>query len=138
MGGDEINIIRAGKNYGWPVVSYGKDYSGNKLGGLSGTSSENADGAGMEDPFIYWMPSPAVTGIVFYTGDKFPTWKGNIFVGAMGSGNLGVAPAAPHHAEQGGMPQSRGNQTLLGELQQRIRDVQAGAGRPPVPDDRRG
>ena len=88
-----------GSNYGWPVVSYGRDYSGNKLGGLSGTTAENPMKAGMEDPFMYWMPSPAVTGIIVYTGDKFPAWKGNVFVGAMGSGNLGVAPAAPDHAE---------------------------------------
>jgi glucose/arabinose dehydrogenase len=126
MGGDELNIIRAGRNYGWPVISYGKDYSGNKLGGLSGTTSESPTAPGMEDPFIFWNPSPAVTGIVIYTGDKFPLWKGNIFVGAMGSGNLGSRALHRIVLSKTGQPQQRGNLLLLTELQQRIRDVRQG------------
>ena len=126
MGGDEINIIKAGKNYGWPVVSYGMDYSGNQEGGLSGTSSSDRTRVGMEDPFIFWNPSPAVTGIIIYTGDKFPAWKGNIFVGAMGGENLGARQLHRIVLSRTGRPQSRGNLTLLTELRQRIRDVKQG------------
>jgi glucose/arabinose dehydrogenase len=126
MGGDEINIIKAGKNYGWPVVSYGMDYSGNQEGGLSGTSSNDRMKAGMEDPFIFWNPSPAVTGIIVYTGDKFPAWKGNVFVGAMGSDNLGARQLHRIVLSRTGRPQSRGNLSMLTELKQRIRDVRQG------------
>ena len=126
MGGDEVNIIEAGRNYGWPVVSYGHDYSGNKLGGLSGTTSEHPWAPGMEEPFMFWMPSPAITGITVYTGDQFPTWKGNIFVGALGGSNLGARQLHRIVLSVEGLPQSRGNQTLLAELRQRIRDVRQG------------
>jgi glucose/arabinose dehydrogenase len=126
MGGDEINIIQAGKNYGWPVVSYGMDYSGNQEGGLSGTLSSDRMRSGMEDPFLFWNPSPAVTGIVVYTGDKFPQWKGNVFVGAMGSSNLGARMLHRIVLSRTGRPQSRGNLTMLSELKQRIRDVKQG------------
>jgi aldose sugar dehydrogenase len=75
-GGDEINIVEAGKNYGWPVITYGRDYSGAKIG--EGTAK-----AGMEQPAFYWDPSIAPSGMAFYTGDQFPKWKGNVFVGAL-------------------------------------------------------
>jgi len=136
MGGDELNIIKAGKNYGWPVVSYGKDYSGEAVynpakgeagpGYLSGPTSPNRLAPGMEEPFIYWNPSPAVTGIIVYTGDKFPTWKGNIFVGAMGSSNLGARQLHRITLSREGKPHQSGNLTLLHELKQRIRDVRQG------------
>ena len=126
MGGDEINIIKPGRNYGWPVVSYGMDYSGNQKGGLSGTSSDDRMKPGMEDPFIFWNPSPAVTGIVVYTGDRFPQWKGNIFVGAMGGDNLGARQLHRIVLSRTGRPQQRGNLTMLAELKQRIRDVRQG------------
>jgi glucose/arabinose dehydrogenase len=126
MGGDEINVIRAGKNYGWPVVSYGMDYSGNQEGGLSGTSSSDRMKPGMEDPFMFWNPSPAVTGIIVYTGDKFPTWKGHVFVGAMGGDNLGARQLHRIVLSKTGRPQSRGNLSMLTELKQRIRDVRQG------------
>jgi glucose/arabinose dehydrogenase len=126
MGGDEINIIRAGKNYGWPVISYGTDYSGNQEGGLSGTLSSDRMRPGMEDPFYFWNPSPAVTGIVIYTGDKFPLWKGNIFVGAMGGENLGARMLHRIALSRDGKPQRAGNLTMLAELKQRIRDVRQG------------
>ena len=80
----------------------------------------------MEDPFIYWNPSPAVTGIVVYTGNKFPQWKGNIFVGAMGGSNLGARQLHRIVLSKTGRPQSRGNLTMLSELKQRIRDVRQG------------
>ncbi len=126
MGGDELNIIKAGKNYGWPTVSYGKDYNGQKMGGLSGTTTEHPTAPGMEDPFLYWMPSPAVTGIMVYTGDKFPIWRNNIFVGAMGGSNLGSRQLHRITLSRQGQPQMSGNLTLLLELKQRIRDVRQG------------
>lgn len=75
-GGDEINTPKAGRNYGWPVITYGRDYSGAKIG--IGTKK-----AGMEQPVYYWDPSIAPSGAAFYTGDLFPQWKGNLFVGAL-------------------------------------------------------
>jgi glucose/arabinose dehydrogenase len=75
-GGDEINIAEAGKNYGWPVISYGRHYSGAKIG-------EGTQKAGMEQPIHYWDPSIAPSGMAFYTGDKFPAWRGNLLVGAL-------------------------------------------------------
>ena len=127
LGGDEINIIKAGKNYGWPVVSYGMDYSGNQEGGSSGTQSRDRKRPGMEEPFIFWNPSPAVTGIIVYTGDEFPAWKGNIFVGAMGGRNLGARQL--HRillSGTGRRPQRGDNLSMLTELKHRISDVKQG------------
>jgi glucose/arabinose dehydrogenase len=77
QGGDEINVIRAGVNYGWPVITYGANYgSGSKIG--EGTHKE-----GMEQPLYYWVPSIAPSGMAFYTGDRFPKWKGDLFVGSL-------------------------------------------------------
>src|SRR3954467_15562839 len=77
QGGDEVNVIRAGANYGWPVITYGANYgSGTKIG--EGTEKE-----GMAQPIKYWVPSIAPSGMAFYTGDRFPKWKGNLFVGAL-------------------------------------------------------
>jgi aldose sugar dehydrogenase len=76
-GGDELNAPKAGKNYGWPVITYGVDYSGARIG--QGQRKE-----GMEQPVHYWDPSIAPSGLMFYTGDKFPNWSGNAFVGALG------------------------------------------------------
>jgi aldose sugar dehydrogenase len=75
-GGDEINIPEAGKNYGWPVITFGKDYSGASIG--EGTAKP-----GMEQPIFYWDPSIAPSGMAFYTGNHFSGWKGNVFVGAL-------------------------------------------------------
>jgi glucose/arabinose dehydrogenase len=75
-GGDEVNIPERGKNYGWPIITYGRDYSGAKIG--EGTAK-----AGLEQPIYYWDPSPAPSGAAFYTGDLFPDWKGNFLVGAL-------------------------------------------------------
>jgi glucose/arabinose dehydrogenase len=77
QGGDEVNVIRAGRNYGWPVITYGVNYVvGTKIG--EGTRKE-----GMEQPLHYWVPSIAPSGMAFYTGDKFPMWQGDLFVGAL-------------------------------------------------------
>jgi glucose/arabinose dehydrogenase len=75
-GGDEINMPERGKNYGWPVISYGREYSGGKIG--EGTAKP-----GLEQPVYYWDPSIAPSGMTFYTGDKFPAWRGDLFVGAL-------------------------------------------------------
>ncbi len=77
QGGDEINVIRAGVNYGWPVITYGREYvSGFRIG-------EGTHKAGMAQPLYYWVPSIAPSGMAFYTGDKFPRWRGDLFVGAL-------------------------------------------------------
>ncbi|WP_249660989.1 PQQ-dependent sugar dehydrogenase [Variovorax sp. PCZ-1] len=75
-GGDEINMPEAGKNYGWPVISYGVEYSGGKVG--EGTSK-----AGMEQPVYYWQETVAPSGMTFYSATKYPDWKGSLFVGSL-------------------------------------------------------
>ena len=77
QGGDELNRIEAGKNYGWPIITYGVNYFfGTKIG-------EGTHKAGMEQPVHYWVPSIAPSGMAFYTGDKFPQWKNNLFIGSL-------------------------------------------------------
>jgi glucose/arabinose dehydrogenase len=110
-GGDEINIPEAGKNYGWPVISYGRNYDFTKIG--IGTHKD-----GMEQPLYYWDPSIAPSGAAFYTGDRFPEWKGNLFVGAL-------AGQALHRLVLDG-ERIVGEEKLLSELSERIRDVRAG------------
>jgi glucose/arabinose dehydrogenase len=73
QGGDELNIDRAAKNYGWPVITYGENYGGGKIG-------EGTHKAGMEQPIYKWVPSIATAGFIFYTGEKFPQWKNNILL----------------------------------------------------------
>ncbi|MEZ5537857.1 MAG: PQQ-dependent sugar dehydrogenase [Thiolinea sp.] len=77
QGGDEINVHKKGANYGWPVISYGEEYGGGDVGdGLTGQT-------GMEQPLHYWTPSIAPSGMVFYTGDRYPGWKGSVLVGSL-------------------------------------------------------
>ena len=77
QGGDEVNVMRAGRNYGWPVITYGVNYGiGTKIG-------EGTEKAGMEQPLYYWVPSIAPSGMTFYTGERFPNWRGNLFVGSL-------------------------------------------------------
>lgn len=77
MGGDEVNLIAPGKNYGWPLVSHGVNYDGSKVG------SGAAEAPGLESPLWHWTPSIAPSGMTFYTGDLFPAWKGSLFNGAL-------------------------------------------------------
>ncbi len=81
MGGDEVNILRSGKNYGWPLASYGIDYNGTII-------TENLQLDGTEQPVLYWVPSIAVCGTRFYTGDEFPRWEHNLLVGGLGHEEL--------------------------------------------------
>ncbi len=110
-GGDEVNIPLAGRNYGWPVITYGRDYSGLKIG--EGTAK-----AGMEQPVYYWDPSIAPSGMAFYTGSLFPEWKGNLFVGALRGQAL-------HRLVLDG-ERVVGEEELLSDLGERIRDVRSG------------
>lgn len=116
-GGDELNILKAGQNYGWPVVSDGRYYAGNKVSPISSYKE------GMAPPHIAFVPSIAPGNLIFYTGDKFPAWKGNVLVGAM---RLNEAPRTGHLLrivlnDKG--EQVRGEMLLL-DLHQRIRDVE--------------
>ena len=110
-GGDELNHPEKGKNYGWPVIAYGIDYSGAKLG--EGTARK-----GMEQPLYYWVPSIATSGLAFYTGDLFPDWKGNAFVGGL----MG------QHMERLVLDGDKvvAAEMLLGDEGKRIRDVRQG------------
>jgi glucose/arabinose dehydrogenase len=82
QGGDELNLTKKGVNYGWPVIGYGVNY------GAGTPIHETAEKAGMEQPVHYWVPSIATSGILVYTGDAFPQWKGNIFVGGLAGEQL--------------------------------------------------
>ena len=110
-GGDELNHPAAGKNYGWPVITYGIDYSGSKIG--EGTAKP-----GMEQPVYYWDPVIAPSGLAFYTGDAFPDWKGNILIGSLSPGALVRLTMKDGKVAREGR--------YLGELDERIRDVQQG------------
>ncbi|HEY0299778.1 MAG TPA: PQQ-dependent sugar dehydrogenase [Rhizomicrobium sp.] len=112
MGGDEINLIAPGKNYGWPVVSHGLNYDGSKVG------SGAAQAPGMEDPLWHWTPSIAPSGMTFYTGDLFPGWKGNLFNGALKFQLLARLEI------KGGRVVAE--ERLLQGLNERIRDVRQG------------
>jgi len=118
LGGDEINIIRAGGNYGWPLVTFGLDYDGVAI-------SDQTSAPGLEAPFMYWIPSIAISGISFYHADLFSRWQGNVFVGAM---IMGRTPRTGHVQRitfsDEGVPLAR--EPLLMDLHQRIRDVQPG------------
>lgn len=111
-GGDEINLPQPGKNYGWPVISYGKNYSGTPVG--RGKSKM----PGMEQPIYQWTPVISPSGMAFYTGDLFPRWKGNLFVG-------GLTAQALVRLELDGAKVTH-EERLLRELSMRIRDVAQG------------
>jgi glucose/arabinose dehydrogenase len=80
-GGDEINIIRSGHNYGWPIVSFGRTYQGP-------WQAERPTHEGFDQPIVFWMPSIAVSGMAFYTGNKLSKWKGDVFVGGLRTGEV--------------------------------------------------
>ena len=111
-GGDEINIPEPGKNYGWPVISYGVNYSGTPVG------SGKSEMPGMEQPIYQWTPVIAPSGMAFYTADAFPQWKGNLFVGGLGA-------MALVRLELDGNKVTH-EERLLRDLGLRIRDVAQG------------
>ena len=118
MGGDEVNIIIPGRNYGWPAVSYSREYFGPRV-------TERPWREEMEQPEIVWIPSIAPSGLLFYTGDRFPAWQGNLFVGSLMTGRV----ERTGHLERisfnrQGMEQRR--EWLLAGLRQRIRDIRQG------------
>jgi aldose sugar dehydrogenase len=110
-GGDEVNIIGKGKNYGWPVIGYGIDYSGAKI---HDTTAKD----GMEQPIKYWVPSIAPSGMAFYTGKLFPKWNGSLFTGAL-AGKMLVRLSLNGNTVTG-------EERLLQNLYERIRDVRQG------------
>lgn len=119
QGGDELNIIRAGRNYGWPLVSYGRAYSGELTGTSSGPQQPQPSAPGIEEPVFFWSPSIAPAGMIFYTGNQFPAWKGDVFVGALRGAELQRLV----FNDKGLLVRQ---QSLLRELNQRIREVKQG------------
>jgi glucose/arabinose dehydrogenase len=112
MGGDEINAPEAGKNYGWPIITYGLEYSGDPIG--EGITAKE----GMEQPLYYWDPVIAPSGMLFYTGALFPDWKGSLFIGSLGGEHLVRLTLDDERVV--------GEERLLTDLRQRIRDVTQG------------
>jgi len=117
-GGDEINLIEPGLNYGWPLVSLGRNYTGPWQG-------DGPNHTGFQPPVVYWMPAIAVSGMTFYDGDALPKWKGDIFVGGL---RMGEIPGTGH-LERILLNQNYEElrrESLLTDLRQRIRDVRQG------------
>jgi glucose/arabinose dehydrogenase len=124
--GDEVNILKPGRNYGWPVTGIGHDYGGDFIGGPGAIGAEagRADAGnyympGFEQPFIIWVPAVAPSGMAFYIGDRFPRWKGSLFIGVLKNRRL-----ERHVFNDRGQPVRR--EYLLEDLKQRIRDVRQG------------
>jgi len=117
-GGDEINILESGRNYGWPEVSYGRFYLGPRV-------SENPWREGMQPPLVFWVPAIAISGMTFYTGDKFPNWKNNVFVGGMRQGEV---PRSGHleRIDFNDKWEELHRESMLNDLHQRVRDVRQG------------
>lgn len=118
QGGDEVNIIRAGRNYGWPVVSFGREYEGPRV-------SQKWAQEGMELPEVVWLPSIAPSSVMFYTGNRFPAWQGDLFVGSMMEGRI----QRTGHIERVKLNDANeevGREAILTELHRRVRDVRQG------------
>jgi glucose/arabinose dehydrogenase len=117
-GGDEVNLIRAGHNYGWPTWTFSRQYDGSQ-------GSEQPTAADVERPLILWAPSIAPSGLMIYRGDKFPAWKGNLFVGSARRGEIPYTGGLERVVLGAAMGDVR-RETLLTELHQRVRDFAEG------------
>jgi glucose/arabinose dehydrogenase len=119
-GGDEINVIKPGRNYGWPLVSLGRTYPGPWQAKVNEPTH-----AGYEPPVVYWTPSISVSGLTFYTGDKLPKWKGDLFVGGLRYGEVPGTGRLDRVLFNDRQEELR-RESLLTDLHQRIRDVKQG------------
>ena len=117
-GGDEINILLPGRNYGWPEVSFGRFYSGDRV-------NEHPTREGLESPLLVWLPAIAASGMAVYTGDKFPEWKGNVFIGSL---RMGGIPGTGHlqRIVFNEKTEEIRRELMLTELRRRIREVREG------------
>jgi glucose/arabinose dehydrogenase len=117
-GGDELNVLVPGGDYGWPEVSHGRDYSGRRI-------SEHPTRVGIESPLVVWVPAIAVAGMAVYTGDKFPAWKGNVFVGGLMEGRI---PGTGHLQRMvfNDKTEEIRRESMLRDFRQRIREVREG------------
>jgi glucose/arabinose dehydrogenase len=117
-GGDELNVLKRGANYGWPLVSLGRSYPGP-------WQSQTFSKEGMENPVVYWTPSISVSGLAFYTGNKLPKWKGDVFVGGQRTGEIPGTGRLERVLVNDKLEELR-RESLLLPLQMRIRDVRQG------------
>lgn len=117
-GGDELNMILPGRNYGWPLVSFGLKYDGTKI-------SDSPVAEGIEKPVMAWVPSITPSGMVFYTGDKFAKWKGNMFFGVIRRGQISGTGGLERVVFNGNLGEIR-SESMLTQLRQRVRDVRQG------------
>jgi glucose/arabinose dehydrogenase len=117
-GGDEINVLSPGRNYGWPLVSFGRDYSGQRI-------TDHPTREGMESPLLVWLPAIAASGMAVYTGDQFPAWRGNVFVGSLRQGGI---PGTGHlqRIVFNERTEELRRESILTELRRRIREVREG------------
>jgi glucose/arabinose dehydrogenase len=117
-GGDEVNLVLAARNYGWPNVTFGRSYEGPRL-------TESPVAAGIEEPLIVWLPSIAPTSLLVYDGNRFPQWRGNLFVGSARRGQVGRTGGLERVVVNDKLEELR-RETLLTELHQRIHAVRQG------------
>ena len=117
-GGDEANLIRPGANYGWPLYSYGRNYDGSEL-------TELPTAPGFEKPLLVWSPSIAPSGLMFYQGDAFPAWTGNLFIGSARRGEINSTGGLERVVLNESFGELR-RETLLTQLHQRVRDMAEG------------